>query len=219
MSPKKKKKKNVFLSFVKGLFIIGIAIILAGYVAVKMYLNDLAPIPNLENYNRNIVTQVFSSLLYIITVIGGIKIKGINGAIYGLYTYYLIYSVSLFFLVMKQNNIKSLNFLNYTAIVDVIPVLYKLIIPVFIISFVEAPVFWYLQALLTKYSDISSVGCMTVMKQIRNFAVLIPNYFFNTYLAFAAALVADKKYNDYFKQLNKIIRIFSIIGICLFLLF
>lgn len=165
------------------------------------------------------VTQVFSSLLYIITVIGGIKIKGINGAIYGLYTYYLIYSVSLFFLVMKQNNIKSLNFLNYTAIVDVIPVLYKLIIPVFIISFVEAPVFWYLQALLTKYSDISSVGCMTVMKQIRNFAVLIPNYFFNTYLAFAAALVADKKYNDYFKQLNKIIRIFSIIGICLFLLF
>ena len=61
MSPKKKKKKNVFLSFVKGLFIIGIAIILAGYVAVKMYLNDLAPIPNLENYNRNIVTQVFSS--------------------------------------------------------------------------------------------------------------------------------------------------------------
>ena len=26
MSPKKKKKKNVFLSFVKGLFIIGIAV-------------------------------------------------------------------------------------------------------------------------------------------------------------------------------------------------
>ncbi len=61
MSPKKKKKSNVFLSFIKGVFIIGIAVILAGYVAVKMYLNDLAPIPNLENYNRNIVTQVYSS--------------------------------------------------------------------------------------------------------------------------------------------------------------
>ena len=36
MSPKKKKKSNVFLSFIKGVFIIGIAVILAGYVAVKM---------------------------------------------------------------------------------------------------------------------------------------------------------------------------------------
>jgi len=61
MSPKKKKKENLFFAFIKGLFIIAIAFILAGYAAVKMYLNDLSPIPQLNNYNRNIVTQIYSS--------------------------------------------------------------------------------------------------------------------------------------------------------------
>ncbi len=59
MSPK--KKENLFFNFIKGLFIIVIAFILAGYAAVKMYLNDLGPIPQLNNYNRNIVTQIYSS--------------------------------------------------------------------------------------------------------------------------------------------------------------
>ena len=61
MSPKKKKKGNWFIGLLKGLFIIAAAFILAGYTAVKMYLNDLAPIPQLNNYNRNIVTRVYSS--------------------------------------------------------------------------------------------------------------------------------------------------------------
>ncbi|MBQ8886770.1 MAG: PBP1A family penicillin-binding protein [Candidatus Gastranaerophilales bacterium] len=60
-----KKKKNVFLTVIFTLIkvgiITGLACTLAGYTAVKMYLNDLEPIPNLENYTRNIVTQVLSS--------------------------------------------------------------------------------------------------------------------------------------------------------------
>ena len=61
MPKKKKKKSNPFFTFIKVLFIILAAFILAGYVAVKMYLAELGPIPQLENYNRNIVTRVFSS--------------------------------------------------------------------------------------------------------------------------------------------------------------
>lgn len=61
MPKKKKKKSNPFFTFIKVLFIIMAAFILAGYVAVKMYLAELGPIPQLENYNRNIVTRVFSS--------------------------------------------------------------------------------------------------------------------------------------------------------------
>lgn len=60
-----KKKKNIFLTVIFTLMKVGIitavACTLAGYTAVKMYLNDLEPIPNLENYTRNIVTQVLSS--------------------------------------------------------------------------------------------------------------------------------------------------------------
>ncbi len=61
MSPKKKKKSNPFVSFIKGVVIIIIAVVLAGYAALKMYFNELEPIPQLNNYNRNIVTQVYSS--------------------------------------------------------------------------------------------------------------------------------------------------------------
>ena len=58
---KVKKKNNAFFSFIKVILIVSIAFILAGYVAVKMYLNEQPPIPQLNNYNRNIVTQVYSS--------------------------------------------------------------------------------------------------------------------------------------------------------------
>lgn len=61
MPQKNKKKSNPFIRFIKITFVIAFAVILAGYFAVKMYLSDLPPIPQLENYNRNIVTQVFSS--------------------------------------------------------------------------------------------------------------------------------------------------------------
>ncbi|MCD7878492.1 MAG: PBP1A family penicillin-binding protein [Candidatus Gastranaerophilales bacterium] len=66
MTNKKNKKPNVFVSFIKTVFIIVIAFLSAGYVALKMYLNDLEPIPQLNNYNRNIVTQIYSSDNHII---------------------------------------------------------------------------------------------------------------------------------------------------------
>ncbi len=57
----KNKKSNPIATLIKGAFIISIAVMLAGYVAIKMYLDDLSPIPQLKNFNRNIVTQVYSS--------------------------------------------------------------------------------------------------------------------------------------------------------------
>ena len=69
MSEKVRKKSTItrirklrsFFKLLKIIFIIFIAILFAGYVAVKLYLNGLEPIPQLKNYNRNIVTQVYSS--------------------------------------------------------------------------------------------------------------------------------------------------------------
>ncbi len=61
MSSKKRKRTNPFVALIKGLFIIFTALVLAAYAAVKMYLDDLPPIAQLDNYNRNIVTQVYSS--------------------------------------------------------------------------------------------------------------------------------------------------------------
>ena len=57
----KNNTKNPFVTLLQVIFIVGIAVILAGYVAIKTYLRDLSPIPQLNNYSRNIVTQVYSS--------------------------------------------------------------------------------------------------------------------------------------------------------------
>ena len=61
MPSRKKRKEDPFFSFIKIILVIISAVVLAGYFAVKMYLAELPPIPQLNNYNRNIVTQVFSS--------------------------------------------------------------------------------------------------------------------------------------------------------------
>ena len=60
------KKRNPFFTFLKIVFVTFLAFVLAGYAAVKIYLNELPPIPQLENYNRNIVTQVYSSDGYLL---------------------------------------------------------------------------------------------------------------------------------------------------------
>ena len=52
----KNKKKvffNILFTLIKVGIIIAIACALAGYAAIKIYLNDLEPIPNLANYQRN----------------------------------------------------------------------------------------------------------------------------------------------------------------------
>lgn len=57
----KRRKTNPFFVFIKVVLIICLAVTLAGYATVKMYLNKLEPIPQLNEYMRNIVTQVYSS--------------------------------------------------------------------------------------------------------------------------------------------------------------
>ena len=94
-----------------------------------------------------------------------------------------------------------------------------MILPVFILSFVEAPIFWWLQVLLARHATVEAIGCMTIMKQIRNFSVLIPNYFVSTYLAFATELNIKKKYDLYFERFDKYSLLFLGVGCALVLIF
>ena len=61
MASKKRKILKTLFTIIKMTLIMFFAFCLAGYFSVKMYLASLEPIPQLENYNRNIVTQIFSS--------------------------------------------------------------------------------------------------------------------------------------------------------------
>ena len=57
---KKKKVENGFISNLKYLCIMGVAFVLAGFVALQLYLSSQPPIKNLEQFKPNIVTKFYS---------------------------------------------------------------------------------------------------------------------------------------------------------------
>ena len=164
------------------------------------------------------VLQIFSSLLFILFIAIGIWYDNSRGAILGMYIYYFVYTVIsvlslILFKDIRQYDYKSI------SLKREIRTLYDMILPVFILSFVEAPIFWWLQVLLARHATVEAIGCMTIMKQIRNFSVLIPNYFVSTYLAFATELNIKKKYDLYFERFDKYSLLFLGVGCALVLIF
>ncbi len=64
--PKNKRKKsklfdNLFIKFLAGLFVFGLGVVLAGMIALKLYLMSLPPIKNLNTLKPNIVTTFCAS--------------------------------------------------------------------------------------------------------------------------------------------------------------
>ena len=57
---KRKKKENKFFANLKLFILSCTALMLAGFVALNLYLSSLPPIENLEDFKPNIVTQFFS---------------------------------------------------------------------------------------------------------------------------------------------------------------
>lgn len=156
--------------------------------------------------------QIMTSVLYVVTIVVGIELGRARGAIIGLYIYYVLYSLIVLFYLLKNLPVnKVLKKIN--GFTSQNSTLYKMILPVFVLSFVEAPIFWYLQVLLTKHATVEAVASMTVMKQVRNFAVLIPTYFFNTFLAYAGKMNAEGKYVEYFDKFDRFLRLFGFIGL------
>lgn len=156
--------------------------------------------------------QVATSVLYVIVIAIGIEMGRAYGAIMALYLYYAVYSLICLYFMLKFAPLHkvlgiSKGFLSQHSS------LYKMILPVFILSFIEAPIFWLLQLLLTKHATVEAVAGMTVMKQLRNFSVLIPTYFFSTFLAFAGRMNAEKRYVEYFNKFDRFIKIFALAGI------
>ena len=164
------------------------------------------------------ILQICAAFFYLLALIIGLRLGGVNGSIAALLVYYSAFSIAFFVGLVKVVPISSFckqlrGFRNEWRVIP------KMVLPVFIASFVEAPMFWILQLLLTKYSSVADVGGMTVMKQVRNFALLIPNYFFNTYIAFAGKLNAEKNYYEYFAQFDRLIKFFALAGVVVFVIF
>ena len=159
----------------------------------------------LKSFNLIGALQVLSSIFYFAVVALGIWMSGLSGAIYGVLCYYFVYSLVCGIVLFRQigNNRRELfEWNNARTEMEIFP---KLIIPVFALSFIAAPLTWWAQALLAKYDSLAAVGSMSAILQVRNFIILIPSYFFSTFMAFAATYHAEKKYDEYFHQFSRFI--------------
>lgn len=156
----------------------------------------------------------FSSLAFCILLFTGVVVYGGSGAILALFCYYFYYSIVGVIILYKYNKKH-----HYLKKIDNISseknVIFKMIIPVFIMSFIEAPIGWLGQALIAHYDAISSVGVMTVVTQIRTFALLLPTYFFNCLTPFIVKLNQEHSYQAYFDKYARIFKILLIASVCL----
>lgn len=164
------------------------------------------------------ILQTTSSVFYLGVVSLGILLGGLNGALIGVISYYALYSiVSLSILQYKYHISNRIH--QITSAWQEKGALYTMVIPLFLMSFIDAPVMWVAQVILSKSGSMESIGSMTAMMQIRTLAMLIPSYFSNTYIAFAGELNSEKRYGDYYRQFAKITRLYLYIGIGMLLVF
>lgn len=164
------------------------------------------------------VLQTLSSIFYLGAVYAGIALGGLNGALIGVIAYYALYAV-ISLLILIQNTSLRKHLPRLKGFINQSNSIYRMILPLFLMSFIDAPVMWVAQVILSKSGTMESVGSMTAMMQIRNLAMLIPTYFVSTYIAFAGELNAQHKYNDYYRQYMKIEKMYIYIGMTLFAVF
>lgn len=164
------------------------------------------------------VYQTVSSIIYLVLMYLGIRYGGLKGALIGVLLYYVIYSVVYIIRLLSLRQFWN-NLHLFKNVSSQFNAIWKMILPVFLMSFIEAPVMWIAQLLLSHYGDMASIGSMTAMMQIRNLAILIPGYFMGTYIAFAGDLNTQHRFVEYFQQFRKIGYIFAIVGVSLFVLF
>lgn len=164
------------------------------------------------------ILQTLSSVFYLIAVFYGIKWGGLDGALIGVVLYYSLYSIVSFLILNSRYHVLA-NLVRLKGFWGERTTLYTMILPIFLMSFIDAPVMWVAQVILSKTGSMESVGSMTAIKQIGNFAMLLPSYFTNTYIAFAGELNSKKLYVDYYRQFSKIMKLYLIIGLGMFAFF
>lgn len=143
--------------------------------------------------------QTVTSLLFVVMLYCGIRYWGLSGAVYALIGYYLLGSAVMIMSVIKYHPLAFLQ-RHLKHIHKEAKILVTIIGPIFITSFIEAPVFWFAQIILVKYGNYENVGSMAAIMQIRNLAILLPSYFFSTFIAFAGAMNSEKRFKEYYDK-------------------
>lgn len=151
------------------------------------------------------ILQTVTACLFVGFVVMGSLMFGVNGAVTGLLLYYIAYTIISVFVLLKRTSLfASFKNIRLPQLKEEAIVIWTMILPVFVLSFVEAPINWWAQVLMVKYDTIGAVGSMSAILQIRNLLIIVPNYFFSTFTTFQATLNASGNQTKYFSNLTKV---------------
>ena len=98
----------------------------------------------------------------------------------------------------------------------------KMIVPVFLMSFIEAPLLWLTQAEIAKRGSYALVGGLSVILTIRYVIQVLPTYFYQAFTPIVTLLNMKGRYVEYFDKFRKVsvtlALIFFVFLFCLVLL-
>jgi polysaccharide biosynthesis protein len=155
------------------------------------------------------------SAFYFVVIIAGTYWGRSNGAIYALLIYYLFFSVIGLLVVSKYN--KSVHYLvKVEELTSQKACLKKIIIPVFLMSFVEAPLLWFAQAEIAKRGSYALVGGLSVILTIRYAIQVLPTYFYQAFTPIVTLLNMKGEYREYFNKFKKVSIALALVFVVLF---
>ena len=156
--------------------------------------------------------QTIAAIFFFVIAVIFTHLWGVEGALWSVVIYYIFFSILITVLLCKRIKISSLpqKISGFTSQVNE---LWKVILPMFAMSFVEAPAFWFAQLILSHQGGFAAIGAMTVIMQIRNIILIVPGYFFGTFMAFASKMNATGQYSEYYNKFDRQIKYLLIIAL------
>lgn len=155
------------------------------------------------------IAQTVTAALFFTAAYIGVLFEGLNGALYAIVFYYIIRSIIYIYPLLRKDDLRRITN-RFKGCRKEKSVIVKMVLPMFLLSFVEAPAFWLAQLALTNAGGFESVASMTVVMQVRNVILIIPGYFIGTFMAFACNLNAQKEYSAYYNKFDRIIKLLFI---------
>lgn len=156
-----------------------------------------------KQFNLVGIYETVNIIFYFGLIVVGISLFDYKGAIWALLLYYFLFSVSGVLLLVSYNK-KTHYIVKVENIREQKQSIFKMIIPIFLMSFIEAPLIWVAQAEIGRSASYALVGSLSVILTIRYLIQIVPTYFYQSFIPHVTLLNSEKKFNSYFRKFNQV---------------
>lgn len=154
------------------------------------------------------------STVYLLLIIVGVYLFKGKGAIYALFSFHFIASLVGVLIVYHYNKHKSY-LIKVSSIESENKCAISMILPVFLMSFIEAPLQWLGQTEVAKNGSYALVGCLTVIVQVRYVIQMLPSFFYSSFTSFVSILNAQRRHQEYFGKFTRLFKILVLMSVVL----